>query len=237
MLKLKKYSDVIVGEELEMPDIVELIISPFFYRADLEDMYKYGNSITRYFIDKIPLKNNTKYVTGQWCVQFLTPNVISVPRGNWHADTNDYEYQSNEFTTHLITSKSTAMTEFIDNDIVLKDFDENSKFGDIEIYLNHNHHIIKPKKADPNRFITFTNHFHRATRAEKPEFRFMFRVIENNSLTPLPIEQSLINYSSVFIDNIKYEDIDMNYIENFTPISKISIIKEQDKIIVNTNYM
>ena len=186
MLTLKGYNSVSISDKIELPKIVDLIRMPFYNWVSFEDAYKHGNSDFRNLLDKVPLKNDKKYVTLNCYTHFLTPNVTPAPRGNWHIDVDRTDFKDSNHV-HLLLSDCTSVTEFIDKDIILENFDENSSPLEVELYFNRNLlNTITPVKFETSRFMTFDGpyHFHRAVKSKRDEFRFMLRINESNDSPP-----------------------------------------------------
>lgn len=237
MLTLKGYNDVKKSEFIELPNIFDLLHFPFCGVADFEDLYRFGNEDLRSIMNKIPLKNNNKYVTVNMTTQLLTPNVTPAPRGNWHFDTNSFK-SSEETTIHLLMSESTALTDFMEEDLTLDQFNESSDVCDVEIFLNQNLHLIKPKTAESNKILTFNggSHFHSANKAKRDELRFMIRVMESNTVQPVSMAEAITQMSFVYDDGISdYSTINREYIMNNKTKTYQSIIKNNDKIFLHIN--
>lgn len=229
-LLIKGYDSVKLSEKIELPDIAELIRFPFCSQVDIDDLYRNCSEDMKYILDRIPLTNKTKYISINTCTQLLSPNVTSAPRGNWHFDGDSFKEDSPTII-HLLISDCTAVTEFMEDDLVLDEFDEDSMVGEVEVALNKKLHLIKPVKAECSKFITFDGcrHFHRAVKAERFEFRFMMRVMESNVIKPCKFEESVFYEALVFDDGVKdYSTIDLDYIlQNKTNPYK-SIVKSRD---------
>lgn len=194
-----------VSEPIEFPDIAELLTYPFFFKVSAEDLRKEGTDFHRKLLDHTPLNNNTKYISIYSNVQFLHPNVdpnLRKLRGTydneWHTDRDP----GNNFnsTWHIIMNNCTARTEFNMNEIEVDEEDYYDKN-----YLNIVKHFntkyidkIIGKKCEPFRVHTFgSHHLHRSTMAEKPEFRFFFRVMETDFLPPFPVDTAKYYSSTV----------------------------------------
>lgn len=185
-----------ISDKIELPDIAELLLYPMFFDTDIEDVYKYGTDFHRYLIDKTPLRNTKRHISVLSEVRFIGPYLRSCtgnngdPNREWHIDCEENEdgrhiYHEERDIVHLLTNEVTSMTEFNENEIIVpispnRPYDEFITY----IYDNINTLGIKPKKMPANRIVTFTNHLHRATNPERPEFKFMFRIVETDRLRP-----------------------------------------------------
>jgi hypothetical protein len=232
MIRLEPYSTVGLTDKLELPDISELIRFPFCSQTDIDDLYKHAPEDMKYILDRIPLKNNAKYISVNSVTQLLSPKTTSAPRANWHFDGDSFLEES-KTTIHLLLSDCEAVTEFTENEIVLEkdEFNENSKVGEVEVFLNQNLHLIEPVRSETSKFITFDGcrHFHRAIRPSKHEFRFMIRVLESNVVEPSKFENSIFHQSYVFDDGISdYSKIDLSYIMENKTKEYLSIDKSND---------
>lgn len=190
-----------IGEHIELPDMAELLTYPMFVDVPIEEAYKYATDFQRKLINLAPIRGNKKYTTLYSQVKFLDPNHRSctgLPSDKdedkeWHIDTEEdgFEGQMNRYYeetdfVHLLTSKATSMTEFNLNEITL-DFDPMSHTT--EEFYKYLHGNIKKlgiigASMPSNRFVTFTNHLHRATPSNRIEFKFMFRIVETDRERP-----------------------------------------------------
>ncbi len=186
--------------ELEMPSVAELLSVPFWDRCSAEDVYKYGGDVGRYFLNKVPIKNDMKYVNVWINLQLLKPGVGSIKyKYNWHLDGSKVPFGAHE-RLFLVISDCTATTEFnknriehyVDSEISHEDYDK---------YVNENAENIgiAGERVPPNKFIEFTSsHAHRATNPLKEEFRFLFRVCESNDLVSQPANKARLSSSHIY---------------------------------------
>jgi len=180
-----------ISEEIELPDIAELMIYPSFHNHDIEDVYKYGTDFQKYLIEKIDLSNTKKqvYVTSQ--VTLLTPTVRSfipadgiVLGAEWrigYEGEGQYVYNEERDIVHLLTNNVTSHTQFLEEDVIVN-ISPDTEYSEFINYVHDNFEKlnIKPKNAEPNKIITFTNHMHREAPPLRPEFKFMFKVVETD---------------------------------------------------------
>jgi hypothetical protein len=180
-----------IGQFIDLPDIAELLLMPMFDNISAEDLRKHGTEFQKFLLDKVPLRNTTKYVAIKSFVQFLYPGIgacdIKIDpkfQDEWHID---FDIMPNrDFVWHILTSECTSRTEFNINpsNIVVDDLrDARRILNEKQDQLN-----LVGKKIDSNKFCTFNTHVHRPTPPKKPEFRFFFRVQETSYLIPKPIE-------------------------------------------------
>lgn len=204
-----------ISESIELPRIEEFLLSPMFHFASLDDVYKHGGEINRMLINKLSLKNNTKYVVVSSYTQFLNPSLRSIASKagydiEWHIDGSKNPFITHD-RFHLLISDCTARTEFNTNqvDILL---DEKATIQDLHRILQEEQEKGKikliPQKIECNKIVSFKNHIHRSIVPERPEFRFMFRVIETNSMQPKQLEESKINCSPVYMLKEKLKSIE-----------------------------
>jgi hypothetical protein len=144
-------------------------------------------------LDKAPLRNNTRYITVKSFVQFLYPGIgacdIKVHpsyQDEWHVD---MDLGDHPYAWHIITSACTSRTEF---QVEPVEFHMNNILG-LRSYLNDNVKKLglRGRKIDAQKFCTFTNHIHRPTPPEKPEFRYFFRVQETDYKEPEPLDRAI----------------------------------------------
>lgn len=225
---LVKSFPTMISEELEVPNLGELLNMQFTHLCHIDDFYKYGCEYQRYLIDKLPLLGKTKNIGVTFHVQYLFPGTAPLHNRTgyvreWHVDYDiTINEEDNPYRSHLLLSECECMTEFNDNEFIVDLEKENiKKTGEFNIFLNKNEHLLKPKKMTPNRIHTFDSHVHRIVLPTKPQLRFMFRVVESNSAPIRRWNEAAISYGSVGKGN-----------ENIH-----TIIKEQKKIILDHSLM
>jgi len=230
MLKLETYNTVELSKKIELPDIAELMRFPFCSQVDIDELYRHAPENMKKILDMIPLRNNSKYISINTSTQLLSPSTTSAPRANWHFDGDSFK-EDKKTTIHLLVSKCEAVTEFVENEIILEDFDEDSFVGDVEIAMNNKLNLIKPISAEAEKFITFDGcrHLHRAVRPSYHEFRFMMRVMESDVINGSKFEHSQFFNTEVYDDGIDdYSKIDLDYIRENKTKSYASIEKDRD---------
>lgn len=222
-LKLKGFPNEI-SDYIETPDMAELLLYPNFYGNTLEDIRKHGTEFQKKMVDKIPLKNTKKNIFVETNVRFLIPGSRAVTMSNkdtggWHSDSQlDLNlYHKETDITHLFLTKSSSMTEFLKEDKIVN-FNVNRDAQDYFtfVYSNWNNLGLESKPAPSNRFVTFTNHLHRAQPVQKIEFRYMFRVVESDGDLGLMPNQ--------FSNHTFAYDQNNNWVPNIT--------REKEKIVI-----
>jgi hypothetical protein len=188
---------------IETPDIAELVIAPIFSRCDPDRFRKYATDFQKSLLDLTPLKNNYKYLVIDSYIQLLQPNTCPVGTRSglgylheWHCDgvTNMFDEPT---SFHLFQTKCDSVTEFNEHPIEIE-IEENTRinrFNEQATLNAEKEWNVKGKKMDNNKFLTFTNHLHRAVQSNKTEFRYFFRVTESNWISPAmdrkqPIDRS-----------------------------------------------
>lgn len=238
MLELLGVNQLSFSEEIQLPHIADILRSfPFYEHGDLWDLYKFGNVDLIRILDQVKITNRFKYISVDMRVQFLSPNVTSAPRGNWHFDANGFK-EEDESAIHLLVSDTTALTEFTSDRILLTQFDENSSLLDVELHMNRSTELFKPIATEPNRFVTFNGarHLHRAIRAAGNEFRFMIRILESNHVQPNRFKDAVTTVSRVYNDGISdYSKITADYIINNESTPYISIEQKNNQSIIHVN--
>lgn len=190
---------------IELPSIGELIVEPFWGAIAAEDLRKYGTEVQKSILDQVPLTHNRKYVMIQVTVNYLYPGVISVPNkswsgaeGEWHRDGNGDLSIEDVDVCHLMISPSEASTDFNEHPFSVKiPSGMGSQHLINMINMNMSRYPFTPKTVEPQKFVTFDNHFHRATQTTKHEFRYMYRVIESNYREPKLFKETRRDFSTV----------------------------------------
>ncbi len=236
MLTIRSFDSTIISPKIEIPRIEEILLSfPFCKTAAFENLHSNGPSDLRNLLDQVPLMNNHKYITVNMEVQLLLPELTAAPRSNWHFDAMSFRPEE-ESNCHLLVSECYSRTEFLDQEIYLSEYDEDSSPLDVEIYMNKNLDLVTPRKMPSNRFITFSDiHLHRPVRADRTEFRFMLRVLESDYLKPRKYAAALMNSTTVFNDNLyDYSGIDSNYVMSNESEQHVTIERySENKITLN----
>jgi hypothetical protein len=179
-----------IGNEIELPDMAELLAYPSFFDVSADDFYKYGTEFQKYLLDKTPLKNDKKTVSVLCQVKYLSKDTRSctpVRAGwgghyEWHIDNeadNSHIYTVPRDRVHLMTSQTTSMTEFLADEVSIP-LPLDTPYTEFKEYLHDFPYLLKGKPMPANRIVTFDNHMHRATPSQRIEFKFMFRVVETD---------------------------------------------------------
>lgn len=223
---------------IELPDMAELLTMPIFFDCPIEEALKYGSDFQKKLLSMVPLRGTKKYTTILSEVRMLTPVNRSCTGFSdmshtdsdyeWHIDTEEEldgsmkNYGEETDIVHLLVSKTSCMTEFLKSDIMLNDINpsEHSLYQMLD-YIRYNKEIInlEPVKIPHNRIVTFTNHLHRATKGDRIEFRYMFRVVETDRKRPPSNPTYNPNHTTTIIDT------------NGEQIENIS--QKEDKIILH----
>ncbi len=185
-----------IGPELEMPNLAELLSMPTFVRAEIDDVYRYGGENLRKIIDKAPLTHSKKYYSVRVQMQYIKPGFCPVNTTEWHVDGHDVPVMHSGDITHLLVGDSSnLMTEFLESPVEVEEEFDITQMRHLELmgYFESIQHKkgFKPKKIEPNRFVTMTcRHVHRVRTVEKPEFRFFFEIRESDYHKPEPLGTS-----------------------------------------------
>lgn len=190
-----------VGKEIELPNIAELLLYPFFLNAPADEFYKRGTDFHRKLINSAPLKHDKKYITITSHVQLLSPGDRAVVNKigydlEWHIDCHVFGKHRDRF--HILMSDCSALTEFNTEPAEVETDDQITQLNFIR-QLNDNEEKLglKPKKVEPNRFTTFETHVHRAINPAQHEFRYFIRIAESNQLVPFGIDKAFNNHSNI----------------------------------------
>jgi hypothetical protein len=182
-----------IGDFIEFPNIAELLFMPMYGLISYDDLYKTGPDFYRTLLSKCPITGNYKYVAISSYMQLLSPNAYSVSnkintgyKHEWHTDAIENMFDEPS-TIHIIMSDCTATTSFNEHAMRVN-IDKNMNNREFIHLVNEkaDEWELKPKKVEPQKFCTFTNHVHRSTAPDHKEFRFFFRVMESNYIPPRP---------------------------------------------------
>lgn len=209
-----------IGQEIELPDFGELIQYPIFNDATPEAIRKVGTEFQKKLLDLAPLRHDKKVMAVSTNVTLLAPNTRAIAAytnlpgtGEWHIDgvTDKYfDKEESEVRVHFLASSGSALTEFNEEPFIFEYDDSLIRTSDDYLrYINSNldKFDIKPKKIEPNRFVTFTKHLHRAVNPSRIEFRYIFRVREMDRDTPAVNDETSIANSAYIFDAIQHEYI------------------------------
>lgn len=184
-----------IGEEIEMPDMAELLSYPMFYNATPQQFLKDASLFQRKLFSLAPIKYDKKFITIYSSVHIQTPSqyraLTSEGYGHsgWHLD-GDLEGDCFDYLNedpdrvYMIQTACQSSTEFTENPIHIDTGDDKvMDFAELSawMYNKHDELGIKGKKILPNRFITFNaRHYHRAVYPKSMEFRYVMRIRETN---------------------------------------------------------
>lgn len=181
-----------ISDYIELPDMAELLFYPTFNRCHIDTYLRHCSEFQKSLFEKAPIKGDTKNIYIYSDVKILSPNLTAIYGVNgkphdWHIDQKRLRDKSETFDKrfHLMVSPCHARTEFnISEGIVIKDAERFAGIAEFNDYLNENETIIglEARKIEPNRFVTFDSHIHRAVPTDRLEFRFFFSVEESNEI-------------------------------------------------------
>lgn len=215
-----------ISDEIELPDMAELLMYPYFFDTELEDAYKYSTPFQRKLIDMCSIDSSKKHYSLLSQVRVLLPKYRSCTGGGgdyqihdseWHIDNEEnedgpYIFHEEKDIVTLLTNKTSAMTQFNKNKIeinlepeIFNGFNEFSGFLQ-KNFQNGNPLKIEAQDMPANKLVTFTNHLHRATDPSQIEFRYMFRLVQTNRERP-PVKynphhniSNILNQSQPFLN-------------------------------------
>lgn len=185
-----------ISDYIEIPDIAELLSYPMFFDMNIDDVYKYGTEFQRTLLSKTPIRGNKNTISVLCEIKLIdgfhrscsgnSQSILDNGDLEWHIDCEEkedglYVYHEERDIVHLFTSKTTNMTQFNKEDILLN-WDYSKSYNEFSAFISNNIKQlgIKAQTMPSNRIVTFENHLHRATPSEKLEFRFMYRVVETD---------------------------------------------------------
>lgn len=188
---------------IEFPDMAELLMMPIFRRAEVEAFRRHAAEYQKGLLDACPARGGFKHTYVDCSVQLLHPGVTSLgSRGgddimDWHLDGIRWPGDKPS-VFHAVCTPCTATTEFNARPTSL----ELPAGADIN-HINRQVHAqasalgLEGQRMLPGRVLTWSNHVHRATPPQRPEFRFFFRLTESDLMGPLPDDQALVSISVV----------------------------------------
>jgi hypothetical protein len=94
-----------ISEEIEMPNLAELLSFPFMSGASLEDAYEHAPSSLQKLIALIPFSNNKLYQSINLYMQFIKPGYDPVPMDQCIDESNNIIHM-------LISSTSNDVSEY-----------------------------------------------------------------------------------------------------------------------------
>ena len=231
MLKIRGFDELKFGPKIEVPDVAELLMEPFFFDASVEDVYEYGSDFQKGVLDSIPGlgKNGKNVISVQSQIKFLGPDFLSCTfTDGWHIDSQEASEVPEKFypldvetdIVHLLTNKTSSTTLFPSKSFFVEELSEDSTNKDLRDYFLRHPELLEDVSSLPdNQIVTFTNHFHRASNPTKYEFRYVFRVTETDRKRPTYWTPDKVNSSVVMDTNIN------SYVT--------SILKNDEHIVIN----
>lgn len=220
-LRLEGMDTIDVSERIELPfTFMEMLRSPWGIRIDAEDLYKNGGEINRFLLDKTPLKHDKKYVVCYVNVVYLTPQLLSVPTIDWHCDGSNVPFLADDRLHTMVCVgehiSAELKTEFLKKGVTLQVPDEVSRMTHVDfrrwITTNADQYGIDEMsvKVDEGVINTWTSrHLHRVLFAERPHFRFFWKVSESDLLTPQSRDKAYRPSSNVIVGDYGAESLNI----------------------------
>lgn len=173
-----------VSKPIELPDIGELLMYPAFQLILAEDFRKCATEFQRFLFDRVPLKNNKKFVYVRSGVWLLEPGTRSHVRrdGDWHFDCDSpYGHRNPDQQFYILSSPCLALTEFNLAPVEIESPPDET-YGDLQrrICRSPQDFGVVGRAIEPCRVYTVENHLHRAVEPSRIEFRFFLRVVESD---------------------------------------------------------
>lgn len=193
-----------ISDYIEIPPIEELLLMPFMSNIEIDKAYRNGTEFQRLLLDKTKFSNKKKNILVQMTVVCLTPSVSPVINDfeldkEWHVDGHD-TVEPGDVIFHLLTNKTSSMTEFNAGKFVLEHINASNQLIRSANRDEEVRSLLIPQEIESNKIYTFDNSsLHRGRRSAKTEFRFMYRVIEQD--TEDGIANGSFGLSSVFNKN------------------------------------
>lgn len=215
-----------MSEEIELPDMGELMMYPYFVDTDLDSAYKHATWFQRKLIDMVKIDDSKKRYSLRSHVQIMVPNYRACTGGGgagskendeWHIDNEETEnrpgsilHEDRDIVT-LLTNKTSAMTIFNKNEIKI-----NLEPHEVDLmsFIQANFRAGNPLGIEgwempANRLVTFTNHLHKPSIINKIEMRYMFRLVQTNRERPSGIyDPSRRDGVELFNNGIKIRHMD-----------------------------
>ena len=158
---------------------------PAFQGIGADDFLRCATDFQRHLFNKIPLKNDKRYVIVRLGVWLLRPGTRSHVNhhGDWHIDGgSDYDHLHPEQRVFILSSPCSALTEFNLNPLEVES-SPNETLTDFykRISTAPEEFGVIGQAIEPCRIYTFANHLHRAVDPKRMEFRFYLRVRETDA--------------------------------------------------------
>lgn len=200
-MKLKGFPTDI-SDYIELPDMAELLTFPFFSGCQIDTFLKLCSPFQRKLFNNAPIRGDKKNIHVYSVVKVLSPNLSPVHKEGgdpyaWHIDQRNLTNPQNRF--HLLISDCHSRTEFNTNSkIEIENINKFEKFTQFNEYINVNQATLglQGRKIEPNRFVSFEDHIHRAVPADRMEFRFFFMVEETDE--EFSSNNHVINHSTSY---------------------------------------
>jgi hypothetical protein len=210
-LRLEGFPSIQVSDTINLPfRIDEVLRTPWGTRIDIDDAYRYGGEIMRYLLDHTPLHNTKKYVNVYLGVNYVTPQLLSVPTSDWHCDGSGVPFLADDiFHTMVCDTIGLGVdlrTEFLSQPMVLDvpDFYNIDQMDHQQFRRWASGHIgnIVPHAVEPSKMYTWSSrHLHRVQFAKQPHFRMFWKVAESDTLVPNPTLKAFKHFTMATIGN------------------------------------
>jgi hypothetical protein len=177
-----------ITDNIELPDMAELLTVPFVNCLTPEELYELGDKTLIRLYESCNLIGGYEYVYIDCYTQLLHPDRTAInvrTTGDylheWHIDGVHKIWDEKPSTFHILCSECVAKTMFNVNPVTV-DLDETKSVFDLITTFNENidEWGVEGKKMPSNSFVTFDTHLHNSTQPLSKEFRFFMRVIETD---------------------------------------------------------
>jgi hypothetical protein len=173
-----------VSEPIELPDIGELLMYPYFQGITADDFLKHATDFQKYLLNQVPLRHDRKSVIVRCGVWLLRPGTRSHvnQQGDWHFDgESPFAHVFPDERIFVLSSPCSALTEFNLHPLEIESTPEETR-DDVANRIREDPGAfgVVGRPIRPCCIYTFSNHLHRAVDPKRIEFRFFLRVRETD---------------------------------------------------------
>lgn len=200
-IKISGFNSVGVSEEIELPGLYNLMNMQWVKKMNAEDVYKHGGELNRYLLSKTPITHSRKYAIVDSLLYCLPADTSNLHISSWHLD-------SPNNINHIMIGKGkdlckTSPLSFIKDDINLEIEDGINKEQFGKVIENKVNNGLETVEAELGKIVTFNgSNLKKISPAKKLEFRFVWRVIESDDITPDNLKDALKDRSRMLYTGV-----------------------------------
>ncbi|WP_336784177.1 hypothetical protein [Paenibacillus illinoisensis] len=231
-LLFEGYDTLGIGNKIELPKIAEILRSPMFTRADVDDFYRHGGEFNQWLLNQVPITHEYNNICVTVDLKCLTPQTVAMRTTDWHCDGSmGCPYYSFDEKFHILIGYTDLVTEFLAEPAILEADDSVKDLDHYEFrrYIEENKHRIenfKAREIPQDTFVTFNSrHLHRVPDApSKPCFRFSMIVRESNFDQSNPLEKARGKHSEVWLKDRDVSAINLEHIERGIVLRALNVL-------------